>query len=363
MTNFLDQFPRHLRDIAENLNVLTPEQVLTTPKVRFLDTRYQTLYVMVGKCTPDDVRVLKDAAAKWLAEMPQSADSLFKPLVNVRWSRVTFGCSALDRATGGGVVTRGITEICGPAGVGKTQLLLQLALGVQLPVKLGGLGKGVVYLYTEGSFPARRLHQMSKACEKRYPQEHLNFLGHIYVENFQDAVSGSIGTGAHRFLGSTIIPHRPQGPLLHCVKYRLEGLLQQHGVGLIIIDSVAAVYRLRTDYLERAKEIRRLADALLYYADKYNCAVVCVNQVSSRGDQEIPSMGLQWAHLGRTRMRVQRVPKQHRVGDDLLTVRKLEIMYSPETPNAFAEFLITADGVVNVPEPTPPRPPTKMRRL
>lgn len=95
MTNFLDQLPKHIREIAEQgksfgvpttlfksqltsctpVNVLAPEEVLTTPKVRFLDTRQQSLHTIVRKCTPDDVRVLKDAAAKWLAEMPQSGDS------------------------------------------------------------------------------------------------------------------------------------------------------------------------------------------------------------------------------------------------------------------------------------------------
>ncbi|XP_017046960.1 DNA repair protein XRCC3 [Drosophila ficusphila] len=341
MTNFLDQLPKRIREIAEQVNVLAPEEILTTPKVRFLDTRQQSLYTLVRKCTPDDVRLLKDAAAKWLAEMPQAADSLFKPLVNVRWSRVSFGCSGLDRCTRGGVVTRGITELCGAAGVGKSQLLLQLSLCVQLPIELGGLGKGVAYICTEDAFPARRLLQMSKACEKRHPQEKLNFLGNIFVEH-----------------------HYETEPLLNCIKNRLPRLMQQHGIGLIIIDSVAAIFRLYTDFLERARHMRRLADALLSYADKYNCAVVCVNQVASSGGQdEVPCLGLQWAHLGRTRLRVSRVPKQHRMGDQLITVRKLEILYSPETPNDFAEFLITEEGVVDVPEPAFTRPPAKMRRL
>ncbi|XP_017141105.1 DNA repair protein XRCC3 [Drosophila miranda] len=348
MTNFLDQLPKHIREIAENVNVLTPEAVLTTPRIKFLDTRTKSLYTLVRKCTPDDVRVLKDAAAKWLAETPLSADSLFKPLANVKWSRVSFGCSALDRCTGGGVVTRGITEICGAAGVGKTQLLLQLALCVQLPVKLGGLGRGVAYICTEDAFPARRLLEMSKALEARYPQEQLNFLGNIFVE--------------HQYESQ---------PLINCVSNRLPRLLQQHSIGLIIIDSVAAIFRLYTDFLERARQMRRLADALISYADKYNCAVVCVNQVASSGSglatgplqDEVPCLGLQWAHLGRTRMRISRVPKQHRVKDQLLTVRKLEVVYSPETPNSFAEFLITSEGVVDVPAELPARPPAKMRRL
>lgn len=51
-------------------------------------------------------------------------------------------------------------------------------------------------------------------------------------------------------------------------------------IGLIIIDSVAAVFRTYTNYIERAKDMRKLANSLLHLADKYNCAVICVNQVS-----------------------------------------------------------------------------------
>lgn len=168
----------------------------------------------------------------------------------------------------------------------------------------------------------------------------------------------------NQFVAICLFNINPKEPLLACVINRIPRLMQQHGIGLIIIDSVAAIFRLYNDYLERARHMRRLADALLSYADKYNCAVVCVNQVATRdGQDEIPCLGLQWAHLGRTRLRVSRVPKQHRMGDQLITVRKLEILYSPETPNDFAEFLITAEGVVNVPEPSVPSPPAKMRRL
>lgn len=44
-----------------------------------------------------------------------------------------------------------ITELVGPAGVGKTQACLMLAAQACLPARLGGLGEdaGVVYLDTE----------------------------------------------------------------------------------------------------------------------------------------------------------------------------------------------------------------------
>ena len=43
-----------------------------------------------------------------------------------------------------------VTEFCGVPGVGKTQLGIQLAVDVQIPVPCGGLGGRAVYIDTEG---------------------------------------------------------------------------------------------------------------------------------------------------------------------------------------------------------------------
>lgn len=39
-----------------------------------------------------------------------------------------------------------ITEMCGPPGIGKTQLGIQLAVDVTIPELFGGLGKQAVYI-------------------------------------------------------------------------------------------------------------------------------------------------------------------------------------------------------------------------
>lgn len=59
-----------------------------------------------------------------------------------KWKRITSGCSALDKILKSGISNVGITEISGESGSGKSQICLQLAVTVQLPEHLGGLGKG-----------------------------------------------------------------------------------------------------------------------------------------------------------------------------------------------------------------------------
>lgn len=50
-------------------------------------------------------------------------------------------------------------------------------------------------------------------------------------------------------------------------------------IGLIIIDSVAGVFRLEDNAINRANNMRKLVIKLQTLADEYECAVVCVNQV------------------------------------------------------------------------------------
>lgn len=58
--------------------------------------------------------------------------------------------------------------------------------------------------------------------------------------------------------------------------------MHTHAIGLIVIDSVAGVFRLENDAIQRAYSMRKLIIKLQTLADEYECAVVCVNQVEMR---------------------------------------------------------------------------------
>ncbi|XP_037813007.1 DNA repair protein XRCC3 [Lucilia sericata] len=318
MAEFLENLSAGAKALAEKAKIKNAEQAILTPMA----------HLLLQESSPHDIYVLKSSAAKMVAKERIKVSDLLTLPYSMKWSRLSFCCAALDKCTRGGIVTRGITEFCGISGAGKTQLLLQLSLTVQLPQELGGLASGVAFICTESSFPSKRLFEMSKTFAQRYPKLDINYLANVHVEHVLQSEQ-----------------------LLKCVSERLPPLMSSLRIGLIIIDSVAAVFRTYTNYIERAKDMRKLANYLLHLADKYNCAVICVNQVATISDKqpEVPCLGLSWAHLGRTRMRITKIPKQIQYNDKLLTVRKLEILYSPETPIEYAEFLITEQGVIDVP--------------
>ncbi|PAN30046.1 hypothetical protein GQ55_5G271200 [Panicum hallii var. hallii] len=77
---------------------------------------------------------------------------------------ITTGSGDLNNILGGGIHCKEVTEIGGVPGVGKTQLGIQLAINVQIPVEYGGLGGKAVYIDTEGSFMVERVYQIAEGC-------------------------------------------------------------------------------------------------------------------------------------------------------------------------------------------------------
>ena len=59
-----------------------------------------------------------------------------------------------------------ITEVCGSAGVGKTQLCMQLCISIQLPTELGGMAAKAAYVDTEGRVLRSRVVDMPRATRQ-----------------------------------------------------------------------------------------------------------------------------------------------------------------------------------------------------
>ncbi|KAK5818240.1 hypothetical protein PVK06_023174 [Gossypium arboreum] len=67
------------------------------------------------------------------------------------------GLKGLDAALCGGIPFGVLTELVGPAGIGKTQFCLKLSLLASLPRNYGGLDGRVIYIDVESKFSSRRL--------------------------------------------------------------------------------------------------------------------------------------------------------------------------------------------------------------
>lgn len=70
-----------------------------------------------------------------------------------------------------------------------------------------------------------------------------------------------------------------QDTLLFCVKVQLSILVRKHSIGLVVVDSVASVFRSETDMINRANDLREFGLSLLELANEHSFSIVCVNQV------------------------------------------------------------------------------------
>lgn len=117
---------------------------------------------------------------------------VFELVANHKYDvKIKLQIRSLDKLLCGGLRIRGITEICGEAGSGKTQICLHLCLVVQLPASCGGLGSKAIYISTEGPIPLKRLEAMAASMKKRFETKakNIDFLNNIHCLVQLDAVS------------------------------------------------------------------------------------------------------------------------------------------------------------------------------
>ena len=228
---------------------------------------------------------------------------------------------ALDSALGGGVPTGSITELVGPAGAGKTQFCLTLAVAAAAPGRLGGLDAGVVFVDTEQKFSGARVAQIAA-----------NVFPSAYGVSSDDAAhERDAKATALRALTEKILVLTPS--TLSETLQRLSGLeeaLVDHAVRLLVVDSVAALARAefgvgRGQIARRQELLGQIASVLKRQAERLHMAALVTNQVTTRaraadegadsdaladagaGDASATAataaaLGVKWAHCVNTRL-------------------------------------------------------------
>jgi len=139
-----------------------------------------------------------------------------------------------------------ITQIYGEAASGKTNLCLIAA------AKVAKAGKKAIFIDTEGSFSAQRFKQIAGA-------EAPELLKNIVIAEPADFDEQKIAVN------------------------KIEDLMGQNDVGLVVIDSLVSLYRLEMgggqDGAAANKELSRQLSKLMKVATKHHVPVVVTNQV------------------------------------------------------------------------------------
>jgi len=232
---------------------------------------------------------------------------------------INTGSKNLNALLGGkGVETKAITEVFGAYGSGKTQLGMQLAVNVQLPLDLGGTNGKAVYIDTEGTFRPERIKQMAEAIGAN-PEKVLKniFVARAFNSDHQILLMDKIG----------------------------EMIKDGEPIKLVIIDSLTAHFRAefsgRGQLADRQQKLNRYLHNLMKIAEQYNLAVYVTNQVLSNpammfGDPTTPVGGNILGHASTYRIYFRRGKKGSRVA---------KMIDSPNLPENETMFFVTADGL------------------
>ncbi|CAG9858444.1 unnamed protein product [Phyllotreta striolata] len=254
-----------------------------------------------------------------IAKTIHKPNTIIKASAVNSWKRLKTGCNNIDAVLKNGVPLGLITEIYGCSGVGKTQLCLQLALQVQLPIDMDGLGKGAVYICTEGVFPSQRLHQLANVFRSKYNCPNKNFEDSVFLKHVSVVAE-----------------------LQHCLSVELQLLLRRENIGLIIVDSIAGPFRSDNvrEYAMRSRDLIGIAHKLNEIANEHNIAIVCTNQVLDdiENNKVEPCLGIAWSNSLNYRCQILRSNDN--------SLREFEIVFSPDLLRQKCCFSVTEEGLI-----------------
>ena len=263
------------------------------------------------------------------------------------------GDPIIDKILHGGF-RKGIIEISGESGSGKTSIGMQLLFQCCLNPEDGGLGAKAVYLSTEGRPDQGRYAQLLKQYGSKYGS--IPFGERILMQNVHKLV----------FQTKSLFKLLPDQARLNNVK-------------LIVLDSIATFYRSKTDFIQRAKEMNKTCQHLRRLSFEHNLIVVLINQISDVFPDDIqfrashygsvlssqrrvkPALGLAWSNVVNLRIMLSRSTATHdivgcdeegkerylRATDSAIT-RTLNIVFSPYMSRQWVNFEITDGGIKGI---------------
>ncbi|KAJ3326431.1 DNA repair protein rad51c [Blyttiomyces sp. JEL0837] len=242
-----------------------------------------------------------------------------------------------DEMLGGGVQPGRVLELCGPPGVGKTQIVMQLAVNCQRPSNgEDDAGCEVIFIDTEGSFMGERTLDMGKQMISEIMTARLSSPNSPCPEITLNSILENI----HYY---RVYDHLQQVALMNQLPSILE---EKKRVKLVIIDSVAFHFRQGfNDMGLRSRLLNGMAQTLRKVADQFGAAVVMTNQMTTQiikvGSIEksslVPALGESWGHACTVRVLLF---WKHNVRHALLAK-------SPNMPERIVKYDVTSGGITD----------------
>jgi len=231
--------------------------------------------------------------------------------------KLTTSSKAFNELLGGGFETQGITELFGEFGSGKTQIVHQLCVNVQLPEDEGGLAGHAVFIDTENTFRPERILQMANAHD-------------LDTEEALKKIHVALAFNSNHQM---------------MLVEKAEEIAKENPVQLIVVDSLTGHFRAeyvgRGTLADRQQKLNTHMHKLLRFG-RLNNAVICVtNQVSAKpdaffGDPTRPIGGHIVGHTAMFRLYLRKSKGGKRIA---------RLIDSPHLPEGEAVFMVKEAGI------------------
>ncbi|KAK3442225.1 hypothetical protein EUGRSUZ_B02451 [Eucalyptus grandis] len=243
------------------------------------------------------------------------------------------GLKGLDEALFGGIPFGVITELVGPAGIGKTQFCLKLSLLASLPTRHGGLDAQVIYIDVESKFSSKRLIEIGA---QSFPEI-------FYTRGMAQEMAGRI----------LVLRPASLAEFTESLQ-QIKLLLLERRVKLLVIDSMAALTS--GEFEHGASKINPLG----WHISFLKIPIVVTNQVRSQSSDDtwrynfqvgtrhrdledtskydsqlIAALGIHWAHAVTIRLILETISGE----------RFIKVAKSPMSPALAFPFSITSSGI------------------
>jgi len=231
----------------------------------------------------------------------------------------------LDDLVGGGFETQAITEVYGEFGSGKSQIVHQLSVNVQLPLEMGGLDGSCIYIDTENTFRPERIEQMVNGIDGECaPLDEI--LANIHIARAHSSDHQMLLVDSARELATEL--KETEKP-----------------VRLFVIDSLTALFRSeyagRGTLAVRQQKLNRHLHDLFKLVDEHNAVGFVTNQVMSNpgilfGDPIKPIGGNIVGHTATFRLYLRKSKAGKRIA---------RLVDSPNLPEGEAAFMLEQAGL------------------
>ncbi|KAK4606260.1 hypothetical protein RGQ29_000497 [Quercus rubra] len=227
----------------------------------------------------------------------------------------------LDEALCGGIPFGVLTELVGPAGIGKTQFCLKLSLLASLPASYGGLDGHVIYIDVESKFSSRRLIEIGV---KSFPEI-------FHRKGMAQEMAGRI----HVLRPASLSEFTES---LQQIKISLL----QNQVKLLVIDSMAALVTGSLAEFSRipvvvTNQVRSQSrDEICHYYFQVQSWNETIEDRTRHDSHLVAALGINWAHAVTIRLVLEAKSDQ----------RFIKVAKSPISPPLAFPFNITSSGIL-----------------